>query len=125
MTNDEYAAKLARYEELMATPLPKVKPKPKPLLQLEVSEKAAANAQARPEAVRVVTTGEDDVTSFERPRRTEALEVLEVDSEGRPKLARHYDALTGARGYVEFDQGYRRQAGVRHEYDPLVGLKDV
>jgi hypothetical protein len=122
MTRDEYAEKLARYEQLMATPLPKAKPKPRPALSLEVSERTAANVRARPEAVRVVTTGEDNATFIDRPRRTELLEVLEVDGQGRPAIARRYDALTGERGIVEFAGGYRRPGDVQHEYDPLAGL---
>jgi hypothetical protein len=123
LTRDDYAEKLARYERLMATPLPKAKPKPKPALSLDVSERTAANARARPEAVRVVTTGEDNTTFIDRPRRTEVLEVLEVDGQGRPAVAQRYDALTGEWGTVEFEQGYRRPGGAVSDYDPMSRLR--
>ena len=123
MSRDEYAEKLARYEQLMATPLPKAKPKPKPALSLDVSERTAANARARPDAVRVVTTGEDNTTFIDRPRRTEVLEVLEVDGQGRPALAQRYDALTGEWSVTEFDQGYRRPGSAVSDYDPMSRLR--
>src|SRR5260370_26957014 len=127
MTNEERKAKLAEaeeeYERLMSTPLPRAKPKPKPMLALEVSERSAVNARARPERVKVVTTGEDDVTHIDRPRRTEMLEVLEVDGQGRPALAPRYDALTGERSLAEVNQGYRQGGGPKHEYNPFAALR--
>ena len=47
---------------------------------------------------------------MERPRRTEAIQVLEVDREGRPALALRHDFTTNERHLIEFDQGYRRRA---------------
>jgi hypothetical protein len=123
MTGDEYAKKLARYEQLMATPLPKAKPKPKPMLSLEVGEKLAEAAKANPDSVRVSAKSDEGVTVVDRPRRTEVLEVLEVDGQGRPALAQRYDSSTGAWGIVEFQQGYRRRPGATSDYDPLSRLR--
>ena len=51
------------------------------------------------------------------------IEVLEVDSEGRPARARRIDCTTGEAGMIEFSGGYRQPAGVISNYNPLDGLK--
>jgi hypothetical protein len=115
MTREEYAKLEREYKQLMAEPIPKAKPKPKPAVVAVVSEKAAAAVRANPESVRVSARASDDTIVVDRPRRSEVLEVLEVDAEGRPRVARSFDAATGAWSIVEFDQGYRR-SGVQHDY---------
>lgn len=102
---------------------PKQKAKPKPALVTTVSEKVAAAAIANPDSVRVSARADDDTVVIDRPRRTEVIEVLEVDAEGRPALARRYDALTGEWGIVEFSRGYRGQGGAVSNYDPLSRLR--
>jgi hypothetical protein len=59
---------------------------------------------------------------MERPRRTEAIQVLEVDAEGRASLALRHDFTTNERHLVEFEGGYRR-SGVISDYSPLDGLR--
>ncbi len=66
---------------------------------------------------------EDGTTVIDRPRRTELLEVLEVDRDGRPALARRYDSGTGEWSVVDFDGGYRRAPGAVSDYDPFAALK--
>ena len=123
MTRDEYVRLEQEYQRLMAEPLPKAKPKPKPAVMAVVSDKLAEAARANPDSVRVSARSDDGTSVFERPRRLERLEVLEVDSEGRPALARCYDVATNSWGTVEFKDGHRQLAGAVHEYDPLSALK--
>ena len=96
----------------LSEPFPRVKPKPKPKVQVtaEVSPKMAEAVKANPASlqVRVYADAADGTTIVERPRRTEAIEVLAVDEKGRPSLARRHDLVTNEWTTVEFDQGYRR-----------------
>jgi hypothetical protein len=122
LTEEEKQRILAKYSD----PPPRRKqplPKPKPALMTTVSEKLAAAAKANPESVRVSATAEDETVVVDRPRRSEVLEVLEVDAEGRPARARRYDTLTGEWGMVDFNQGYRQPAGAVSNYDPLAQLR--
>ena len=100
------------------------KPKPKLQVTAELSPKVAEAVKANPASlqVRVYAEAQDGTAVVERPRRTEAIEVLEVDGEGRPKLARRHDFATNEWTTVEFDQGYRR-SGVVSDYNPLDRLK--
>lgn len=123
MTREEYAKLEEEYQRLMATPIPRAKPKPKPAVMAVVSPKLAEAAKANPDSVRVSARSEDGTSVFERPRVLERLEVLEVDREGRPALARRYDMATNSWGTVEFKDGYRQSNGAVHDYDPLSALK--
>ena len=79
--------KLSAWEEFekryLSEPFPRVKPKPKPKVQVtaEVSPKMAEAVKANPASlqVRVSADAADGTTIVERPRRTEAIEVLAVD----------------------------------------------
>jgi hypothetical protein len=51
------------------------------------------------------------------------IEVLEVDREGRPALARRIDCETDERSIVEYENGYRPQAAAVSDYNPLDALK--
>ena len=121
--------KLSAWEEFekryLSEPFPRVKPKPKPKVQVtaEVSPKMAEAVKANPASlqVRVSADAADGTTIVERPRRTEAIEVLAVDEKGRPSLGRRHDLVTNEWTTVEFDQGYRR-TGVQSDYNPLDGL---
>ena len=122
LTEEEKRSILAKFPDY----LPRRKPpqaKPKPALVTTVSEKLAAAVKANPESVRVSATAEDETVVVDRPRRSEVLEVLEVDAEGRPARARRYDALTAEWGIVDFNQGYRQPAGAVSNYDPLARLR--
>ncbi len=55
---------------------------------------------------------------IERPRRTEVVEVLAVDREGRPSLGRRHDLVTNEWTTVEFEGGYRKSGAVS-DYNPL------
>jgi hypothetical protein len=84
-----------------------------------VSEKLAKAAKANPEGVRVSVRAADDTVVIDRPRRTEVIEVLEVDGEGRPKVARRIDCMTGEAGMIDFVGGYRQPACAVSDYDPI------
>jgi hypothetical protein len=96
------------------------KPKPKAAAVVAVvDEKTAAAARDNPESVRVWARSTDDTVVIGRPRRSDVVEVLEVDAEGRVALARSYDPATGEHGTIEFEGGYRRQSGAISTYDPF------
>jgi hypothetical protein len=97
--------------------------KPKPTVIAEVSEKVAAAARANPDSVRVAARATDDTVVVERARRTEVMDVLEVDAQGRPAVAWRVDAATGERGIVQFVEGYRAPSGAVHQYDPMAALR--
>jgi hypothetical protein len=128
MTREEILKLRPDFAELIARmpPMPpKPKPKPEPEIRAPLNGKIAEAAKANPASVevRVSAVAEDGTTVIDRPRRTEVLEVLEVDGQGRPALARRYETATGGWSTVEFDQGYRRNPGAQHEYNPLDALK--
>jgi hypothetical protein len=87
-----------------------------------VSEKMAEAARANPESVRLSARAADDTLVVHRPRRTEAIEVIEVDREGRPALALRHDFTTNEKHLVEFEGGYRR-TGVVSDYNPMDRLR--
>jgi phenylpyruvate tautomerase PptA (4-oxalocrotonate tautomerase family) len=94
----------------------------KSTLVADVSEKVAEAAKANPQSVRVSAKAADDTIVVERVKRSEVMEVLEVDALGRPAAARRVDVETGERSIVEFVDGYRPSSGAVHAYDPLAGL---
>jgi hypothetical protein len=110
--------------EFLTGPIPRAKPKPIEVTA-ELSPKLAALAKANPAGVEVrVSAREGTITHVDPPKRpTELIEVLEVDGEGRPALARRIDCETGERSIVEFDRGYRPAAGAVSDYNPLDALK--
>jgi hypothetical protein len=120
-TEEEKRAILDKYPEPPRRKPPQ--PKPKPALVATVSEKLAEAVRANPESVRLSALAEDQTVVVDRPRRTEVLEVLEVDVDGRPARARRYDAVTNEWGFVEFSQGYRQLSGAVHSYDQLSALQ--
>jgi hypothetical protein len=101
---------------------PRTPRKPKPTVIAEVSEKVAAAARANPESVRVAARATDDTVVVERARRSEVIDVLEVDAQGRPAVAWRVDAETGQRSIMQFAEGYRAPSAVVHAYEPLKGL---
>jgi hypothetical protein len=94
------------------------KPKRETAVVAVVSQKFAEAAKANPANVRLSVPAVDDTVVVERPRRSEIVEVLEVDGQGRVALARNLDPQTGAMQIVEFEGGYRR-SGVVSNYDPI------
>ena len=92
----------------------------KPKRALIVSEKFAEAAKAYPEDVRLSARTSNDEFMIERPRRTEIIDVLEVDAVGR-----RHDLLTGEKGVVGMTNGYygAGKSGAVHEYDPLSALR--
>jgi hypothetical protein len=50
-------------------------------------------------------------------------EVVEVNGEGKPKLARVRDRETNAVGVIEMVGGYRAPSGAISAYDPMDALK--
>jgi hypothetical protein len=118
----------ARAEELLRRNPPPFKVKPKPKLEINVGDLSpritdALRKQPGSVEVRVTARADEDVVVVDRPRRTEILDVIEVDREGRPAVARRYDCTTGHWGTVEFEGGYRK-SGVETDWDPITrGLR--
>lgn len=98
--------------------------KPKLEVRAAITPKMAEAIKANPATLRVSAKASDDTVVIDRPRRTEIIEVLEVDGATRPAFARRYEAATGEWSTVEFDGGYRRRPGAQSDYDPFArGLK--
>jgi hypothetical protein len=95
--------------------------KRKPALTLEVSQKVAEAIQENPESVRVAVSGNPGVV--ERVRPTEIVQVISVDSQGRPHQIRRIDLVTKDEAMIEMDQGYRPQSTVVHSYNPIDALR--
>jgi hypothetical protein len=95
----------------------------KPKIVATVSEKMAEAIKANPESLRVSARGADDTTVVDRPRRTEMLEVVAVDAQGRPSRVARVDCATGERSVLEYVEGNRQSNTVTHQYDPLAALK--
>lgn len=107
------------YAKMPPWPKERTKAKPKPALVSVVSEKLAAAARANPDSVRISARADDDTIVVDRPRRSDIVEVVEVDAQGRPKLARAYDAASNTYGDVEFKEGYRAGGSAQSVYDPI------
>jgi hypothetical protein len=95
----------------------------KPKAVVTVSEKMAEAIKANPESLRLSAKGADETTVVDRPRRTEMLEVVAVDAEGRPSRVARVDCATGERSLLDYVDGYRQPNTVSHIYDPLAALK--
>lgn len=119
-TDEEFLARLAATRAKRAAE--RAAAKPKPAIVAVVSEKMAEAVRANPESVRLSARAADDTVVVDRPRRTEAIEVIEVDREGRPALALRHDFTTNERHLVQFEGGYRR-TGVVSDYNPMDGLR--
>jgi hypothetical protein len=121
MTQEELLKYPPHFRELIAN-FHKRRPKVE-IKAAEVTPKLAAAARANPASVqmRVSAEAEDGTTVIERVRKPR-VEVVEVDAEGRPKLARSYDPGTGEWGVVEYEGGYQRPGGAVSTYN-LDGLK--
>jgi hypothetical protein len=131
LTGDEYAEKLARYERLMATPLPKAKSKPKPaVMPTVVSEKLAAAAKANPDSVSVRVSARDErgVVVVDPPRPGVVMPqpkavVHEVDAAGRPSVVSRFNEGTREWDCVEYVDGYAPKPGAVSNYDPMSRLR--
>jgi hypothetical protein len=128
MSNSKSFEELLKSDPVFAehwAKLPPRKPKPKPAVVATVSEKFAEAVQANPEGVRLSVRAKDDTVVVERPRRSNVVDVIEVE-EGRPKLVRTYDAESG-HGVDEYKDGYgpsyHPKGGAVHSYNPLDALK--
>jgi hypothetical protein len=95
----------------------------KPKIVATVSPKMAEAIKANPSSLRVSAKGAEEVTVVDRPRRTELLEVLEVDGQGRPSRVQRFDCASGETSELEFVGGYRQPSGAVSVYDPLAALK--
>jgi hypothetical protein len=95
----------------------------KPKLVATVSPKMAEAIKHDPTSLRLSAKGADDTVVVDRPRRTEVMEVLEVDREGRPSRVARFECATGERSVLEYVEGYRQPSGVVSVYDPLAALK--
>jgi hypothetical protein len=95
----------------------------KPKIVAAVSEKMAEAIKANPTSVRISAKGADQTTVVDRPRKTEVLEVVEVDGQGRPSRVARFECATGERSVLEYVEGYRQPSGVQSVYDPLAALK--
>jgi len=113
-TDAEFLARLAAIRARKKAAAEAAKPK----LQVTVTPKMAEAVKANPESLRVSAKAEDDTVVIDRPRRTEIIEVTEVDGQGRPTLARRYETATGGWSTLEFEGGYRKPSGAESNYDP-------
>jgi hypothetical protein len=95
----------------------------KPKVVATVSPKMAEAIKANPGSLRVSAKGADETVVVDRPRRTEVMEVVEVDREGRPARVRRFDCASGETSVLEFVGGYRQPPGAVHVYDPFAALK--
>jgi hypothetical protein len=66
----------------------------KPKIVATVSEKMAEAIKHDPTSLRLSARAEDDTVVVDRPRRTEVMEVVEVDREGRPSRVRRFDCAS-------------------------------
>jgi hypothetical protein len=98
----------------------------KPKVIATVSPKVVEAIKHDPESLRVSVSanGADETVVFERPRRVEVMEVLEVDAQGKPSRVARMDCATGERSVLEFAGGYRQPPGAAHVYDPYAALKE-
>jgi hypothetical protein len=95
----------------------------KPKVVATVSLKMAEAIKANPTSVRISARAADETVVVDRPRRTDVLEVVEVDREGRPAKVRRMDCATGEVSVLDFVEGYRQAPGAVSVYDPLAALK--
>jgi hypothetical protein len=96
----------------------------KPKLVATVSPKMAEAIKHDPTSLRISARAADETTVVDRPRRTEVLEVVEVDAQGRPSRVTRFECATGERSVLEYSEGYRQPNVVTHVYDPLDALKE-
>ena len=122
-TDEEFLARLAAMRAKRKAAAAAAAEAAKPRLQIPVTPKLAEAVKANPGSLRLSAKAVDDTTVVERARPTEIIQPLEVDGHGRVALARRIDCATGEQSMVEYENGYRPQAGARHEYDPMVGLR--
>ena len=94
----------------------------KPKLIAAIPPKMADAIKANPTSLRLSVRAEDETVVVDRPRRTEVMEVLEVDAQGRPSRAR-FECATGERSVLDYVEGYRQAPGAISTYDPLAALK--
>jgi hypothetical protein len=95
----------------------------KPKIVATVSEKMAEAIKHDPTSLRLSAKGVDDTVVVDRPRRTEMLEVVAVDAQGRPSRVARVDCASGERSVLEYVEGYRQPNTVVSTYDPLAALK--
>lgn len=95
-----------------------------PKVLATVSPKVAEAIKDNPKSVRVSARASDGTAVFQRPRTVERVEVMEVDGEGRPKVARCYNASTNEWSTIEYRSGYRHSGGAAHQYNPIDALGD-
>jgi hypothetical protein len=96
----------------------------KPKVVATVSEKMAAAIKHDPTSLRLSAKGADDTVVIDRPRRTEVMEVVEVDREGRPSRVRRMECATGEVTVLDYVEGYRQPSVVTHVHDPMAALKE-
>jgi hypothetical protein len=90
-----------------------------------MNERELREAKERRSAGLAFRRQQEAEAESEARRAADALleEVVEVNGEGQPKLARVRDRETNATAVIEMVGGYRKPVGAQHEYDPRQGLK--
>jgi hypothetical protein len=109
---------LARLEKIDAKAAEAAKPK----IVAAVSPKMAEAIKTNPGSLRLSARAVDETVVVDRPRRTEVLEVLEVE-EGRPSRVKRLDCMTGEVSVENWVGGYRPPSGAISTYDPFSALK--
>jgi hypothetical protein len=95
----------------------------KPKIVASVSPKMADAIKANPTGLRLSIKDADEVVVVDRPRKTEVLEVLAVDRQGRPSRVGRFECATGQTSVLEYVGGYRPSAGAVSDYDVFATLK--
>ncbi len=122
-TDEEFLARLRAMREKRRAAQAAAAEAAMPKLATRVSPKLAEAVQANPGSLRLSAKAADDTVIVDRPRMTEIIEVVAVDGQGRPSLARRIDCATGERSLLEFEQGYRQPPGAVSNYDPFAALR--
>jgi isopentenyl diphosphate isomerase/L-lactate dehydrogenase-like FMN-dependent dehydrogenase len=123
-TDEEFLARLARRRAERKAKAAAAEEAAKPKIVATVSPKMAEAIKANPESLRVSAKGADETVVVDRPRRTEMLEVVAVDGQGRPSRVARVDCATGERSLLDYVDGYRQPNTVNHIYDPLKALEN-
>lgn len=123
-TDKEFLARLARRRAERKAAAAAAAEAAKPKVVATVSAEMAQAIKTNPTSLRLSVNRPDEIPVVDRPRKTEVLEVLEVDAFGRPSRVARFECATGERSVLEYSGGYRQPGGAVSVYDPLSALKE-
>jgi hypothetical protein len=123
-TDEEFLARLAEKRARRKAAAAAAEEAAKPKIVAAVTSKIAEAIKHDPGSLRISARAADETTVVDRPRRTEVMEVLEVDALGRPSRVARFECATGERSVLDYVEGYRPAGGAVSVYDPLAALKE-